>query len=298
MITTEEPTIGQAPTDVKEAADEDLRCWSVTTIIDVLAKPALLHWSAEMAATAAVSQRTTWSSMEQESGTEEAVRWLTNARFRAPKNELSGADFGTALHKLCEQYALTGKRPEITAATFKADLEKAQACFERFDEWLQQFQPSYQATEVTVYSPSFGYAGTCDGFFTIDGVRLILDYKSSKKSYYKKGDPTHPWPEVALQLAAYRYAEIAAVWRARRFEHFRRRYYLLAQAERDQAAPVPEVDGGVCIHIAPEHCVAYPVRCDEQVYEAFLYCLEVARYQFEMAKRVIGDALTFPEPTS
>jgi hypothetical protein len=61
-----------------------------------------------------------------------------------------------------------------------------------------------------------------------------------------------------LQLAAYRHAEFAAVWRARRFEQYSRRYYLLNPEERAMALPMPKTDGGLVIHITPEHCDVYP----------------------------------------
>ena len=71
----------------------------------------------------------------------------------------------------------------------------------------------------------------------------------------------------------------------------RRRYYLLGPQERELAVPVPPVDGGVVIHITPEHCIAYPVKCDVEVHEAFLYVLEAARWLFEVSKHVIGEPL-------
>ena len=119
-------------------------------------------------------------------------------------------------------------------------------------------------------------------------MRFIADYKTSKKSTDAKGKATGPYPEVALQLAAYRYAEMAAVWRPRRMEQFRRRYYLLGEAEKAMAVPVPEVDAGLVIHITPEHCDAYPVDCDQSVHRAFLFVLEAARWQFQTSKTVIG----------
>jgi hypothetical protein len=159
---------------------------------------------------------------------------------------------------------------------------------DRFDHWLQRFTPAYQATEVVVYHPTYGYAGQADGFLTVDGVRLIIDYKTSRDGYDAKGNPKTPYPEAALQLAAYRYAEGAAVWRPRRIEQFRRRYYLLSDAERDRAVPVPEVDGGAVIHITPDHCELFPVRCDQQVHEAFLYVQEASRWVNGLSKNVIG----------
>jgi hypothetical protein len=81
------------------------------------------------------------------------------------------------------------------------------------------------------------------------------------------------------------------VWRPRRFEKFRRRYYLLSAAERELAVPVPEVDTGLVIQLSPESCESYPIRCDGEVHTAFLYVLEAFRWMNETSKTVMSDAL-------
>lgn len=287
------PLHGAEPIDTKKAEPDDLRHWSVTTIIGVLDKPALTYWAANKTAEAAVEDLELVGRMASKNPTE-AVKWLAGARFRTPKGQRTAADLGTAVHAACEEYALTGVKPQQgdklgNGEIFDAEL---QPFLDQFDRWLQIWTPSYQAAEVTVYSPTYGIAGTCDGFLTIDGVPLIIDYKTSRESFDSKGNPKTVYPEIGLQLAAYRHAELAAVWRPRRFEQFRRRYYLLSEAERAQAVPVPEVDGGLGIMITPEHCTAYPVRCDADVYERFLYVLEAARFSIELAPTIVGNPLT------
>ena len=273
-------TLGQTPLEGQKPADDDERMWSVTTIIGALDKPALLYWAAEQTATCAVDQLDTVRAMVKDGDRADTIKWLRDARFRRPKGERTAAELGTAVHEACEQFALTGTRPEVDpdVAPF----------LDQFDRWCQKFSPTYEAAEVTVYSPRYGYAGTCDAFLSVDGVRFIVDYKTSKKSYDARGKATGPYPEVALQLAAYRHAELAAVWRPRRMEQFRRRYYLLGEAEKAMAVTVPEVDTGLVIHITPEHCDAYPVDCDASVHRSFLYVLEAARWQFQTSKTVIG----------
>lgn len=145
---------------------------------------------------------------------------------------------------------------------------------------------------MTVYSPDYGYAGTLDAIFTIDGVRFIVDFKTSRKSFDNRGKPTTPYPEqVGLQLAAYRYADYAATWRPRRYEHMRRRYYLLGVDERETAVSVPEVDTGLVLHLTPEHCEAFPINCDEKAHEAFLFTLECYRWVNSTSKTIMGPPL-------
>jgi hypothetical protein len=281
------PTELLTPVDVTAPLPDDERLWSVTTIINALDRPALLYWAAEQAAEAAIAVARSLPARVDEEGREAVVKWLRDARFRRPKGLRSATELGTAVHDACELYALTGRAPEVD--------DEVRPYLQQFDRWCQKFQPSYEAVEMTVFSPTYGYAGTLDAIMrigSVDGrVRVIGDYKSSRKSYDDKGNPSGPYSEVALQLGAYRGAELAAVWRPRRVEQMCRRYYLLSPEERQLAVPMPEVEGGVVIHITPEHCIAYPVRCDRPVHEAFLYVVEAARWLFEMSKHVIGEPL-------
>lgn len=273
--------------EIDKPEPDDLRFWSITTIIGVLDKPALLYWAAEQTAEAAVSIAATLAGRIQEDGRENVVKWLRDARFRQVRGQRTATDLGIAVHALLEEYALTGVLPEGD--------EETRPFLEQFDRWAQKWQPKYKAAELTVYSPTYGYAGTADGIMEIGGMTVNFDYKTSRKSFDNKGKPSTPYPEVGLQIAAARYAELAATWRPRKFEQYRRRYYALGAGEQEAAVPVPEVDGGIVIHITPDHCDAYPVRCDEDVYTAFLYVVEAARYQFEMSKTIIGAPLTHPE---
>ena len=285
--------LGQPAIEDATPNDADLHLWSVTTIIGALDKPALLYWTGEQTALAAIHSTATWQGMladddpscdHTDAATCPAVKWLRDARFRRPKGMRTATELGELVHAACEEYALTGKRPKV-------DVEVA-PFLDAFDAWLDRFSPSYQATEVAVYHPDFGYAGTTDAFLTIDGVRYIADYKSTRKPVDAQGKPTTPYPEqVGLQLAAYRWAKYAAVWRPRRLEKFRRRYYLLGPDEQAMAQPVPEVDTGLVIHITPESCEAYPIVCDEDVFEAYLAVQDAARWLFQTSKNVMSDPL-------
>lgn len=306
MGETRETQLGQAAEDVTKPDTGDLTLWSVTTIIGCLDKPALLYWAAQQTADAAIDNLATWQAMLTERGRAEASKWLRDARQRPRKDQLSAANLGTCAHSMCETYALTGVRPtrddvrnivtragpELADDAINTETSVLGQMLNQFDTWLNQFQPSYQATEVCVYHPTYGYAGQADAFLTIDSTKFLADIKTSRDTYDSRGQLRTPYPEsVALQLAAYRHTEMAAVWRPRRFEQFKRRYYLLSEQERATAVPVPEVDTGLVIKLSPESCEAYPVRCDQEVFEAFLYVQEAFRWVTEVSKTVMGQPL-------
>jgi hypothetical protein len=292
-MTQTETHIEQPPIDITGPATDDLQLFSVTTIIGILEKRGLLYWSAELAAEAAIDSEQTWKAMLAERGRPEAVTWIRDAFNRRPKTALAAADLGTTVHKCCEYQALSGQQPtpdfiadqvrKHGTATTDVDAETAvvEAMMEQYDNWCQQFQPEYLAAEMTVYNPSFGFAGTLDAVTVIDGVRFITDTKTSREAYDKKGQPRGPYPrENGLQLAAYRYAEFAAAWRPRRFEKNFRRYYALGPTELESGGivKVPEVDTGLVVFITPEFCHAYPTQCGEEAFRAFGHCLEMFRW--------------------
>lgn len=287
------PGLGQAAIENAQPEPDDLQLWSVTTIIDTLDKPALMYWAAEQSALAAIHSEATWKGMVVDDDPDcrhvdakscQAVKYLRDARFRKPKGLRTATELGELVHKACEDYALTGTKPEVDA--------EVEPFLDAFDGWLDRFGPSYQATEVAVFHPELGYAGTTDAFLTIDGVRYLADYKSTRSVVDAQGHPTKPYPEqVGLQIAAYRHARYAAVWRPRRAERFRRRYYLLGPDEQAMAVPVPEVDTGLVIHITPESCEAYPIACDETVFEAYLAVQDAARWVQQTSRTVMSAPL-------
>ncbi len=298
-------TLGAGATDVMKPEDGDTELYSVTTIIGALDKGGGLQgWAAKRTAQAAVASLATLAQRVDNEGATEVVKWLAGARFRPQLDRLTDTALGALCHDACEQYALTGVRPDLEQLHtmvrnagpdgFEGVASEAAVLatmLDRFDEWLSRFQPAYTATEVVVYNLTYGYAGQADAFANVAGLHCLIDYKTSREPRDTKGNLKRPYPEAALQLAAYRNAEYAAVWRARRTERYRRRVYLLSDAERDQAVPVPATDAGLVVHITPEACEAFPMRTDARVFEAFLYTQEAARWAYDLAPEVVGMPL-------
>ena len=272
---------------VDKPAPEDKRLWSVTTILKALSNGGLEYWQREEVAKYFVSIAKSLPQRIQEDGEAEVIKAGVNAPYRKPKGERSSAQLGTDFHAIAEHVAVYGTWPEYD--------EELRPLVEQYDRWLQRAQPEFLAAEMPVYDTRYSYAGTLDGMAVIGGAKFIIDYKTSKKSFDKQGRPTHPYPEAGAQLAAYRYAEWAVPLPPRRFEQFRRRYYLFGEPEKDHALPVPPVEMGLVIHVTPEHCNAHIMRCDREIHECFLYIMEAARWQQDVSKTVVGEILQLPE---
>lgn len=240
--------------------------WSVTTIISGgLPKPALLPWGIKSTAEAAVRYRKTLFAMTGEcerngactpddwcTVCDAAVRWLKSQPYQQRDK---AADLGTKIHEAAEAYKLGKPMPP-----WPDDIAPSMAQFEKF---LLAFAPTFEQVEQTVYHRGQRYAGTLDAILTLsDGRRVIVDYKTGKAVY----------PEVGLQLAAYRYAE----------------YMRLPD---NTESPVPPVDSAAVLHLLPGSWQFIDVRADQEVFTAFLYCRETFRFMEELSKTVIGEAL-------
>lgn len=301
------PAIGGTVDGARREAN-DTEMWSVTTIIGCLDKPALVPWAVNETAAKVVTTLDIIRRRLENEGQESAIEYVKGLRWHTG-GLLSASQLGTLAHHLFDQWALseTGTRPRVEpemhpdrATKGKVldpqDIRDLNLMLDQFGRFLDEFQPSYQSTEVVVYDDQYEYAGQADAFLTIEGTPLICDYKTSRASYTGAGKERAPYPEVGLQLAAYRFAPLAAVWRARRYENQRRRYYLLSDTEKSAAVPVPEVDGGIAIHVSPHRYAVHPIRCDKSVHDQFLYVQEAARWSFETSKHVVGNPMMPPYP--
>lgn len=239
--------------------------YSVTTIIGGgIPKPALLPWGIKMVAEGAVDAvENGYLADMVEQDRDGAIRFLKGLPYA--KRD-AAADLGTLVHQWIEAYSLKRPmpKPPLPVAPY----------LRSFEAFLDDFKPSFTATEASVYSRSQRYAGTLDSICTLklplheSEQRFILDAKTGKGVY----------PEVGLQLAAYRNAEFIAL-------------------PDGSEAPMPEVDGGLCLHLTDHGYKLIQVRTDDEVFRAFLYAREVFRFCTDTAKSVLGlEYGTLAEP--
>jgi hypothetical protein len=166
----------------------------VTTITDVLDKPALTYWKREQVAVAAIEHADRLLEDRIAGNAEAAVAFLLKARDPGT----DGRDRGTRLHAAIESilsHETVTSQPEDVPA-----IEGARA-------WLNQqaTQHGLQVLEVESYmlNPELGYAGTVDLIAELDGETWLLDWKTGKTVADRSGKV---YREMKLQLAAYSHA--------------------------------------------------------------------------------------------
>jgi hypothetical protein len=258
-----------------------LKLMSVTTILKVAfgTSDPLVNWIAKAVAEASIDSRATVETMLANEGREAAIRWVTQRRFERSSRAM---ERGSALHAVFEAYALGKEPPPVE--------EPERPYVEQFLGWLDRFRPEFVMAEAPVYNVVEQYAGTLDGVMKLAGIPLLFDYKTTE--HPPGGDKSRPpFPEVALQLVAYRRATEVGVHSEQRYSGGRR-YYLYDPSAKHE--PMPEVEGALCIVVSPFDCEAYPIVTDDTVWRFFKVAREAARWQLSTSQGVIRPPLVAP----
>ena len=136
---------------------------SVTTILGILNKPALLNWA--------------WKC------------GLDGEDYKKIRDKAAG--IGTIAHEMVEKYLL--KEPFDPSEYSQADLEKAEKAFSAFLDWEKAYKIVPEIVEGTIVSEQYKVGGTCDLVANTENGLILVDLKTSSGIY----------PEMRLQVAAY-----------------------------------------------------------------------------------------------
>lgn len=121
--------------------------------------------------------------------------WLKRAGEDADEIRDEAGRKGSAVHQLCEDFD-SGLECHIHNEFGNAQYKEIEwAMFERYVEFRTKFPYELVANELHYISPAFGFAGTLDRVFRVDGKLVLVDIKTSNALH------NHFW----LQLAAYKY---------------------------------------------------------------------------------------------
>ena len=131
---------------------------SVTTILGIKDKPALVGWAKRETAACAVRNLDVLERMVRSGGPQAAVDWLKRIPDYARD---ASADLGSAVHAAAE--AIARGEPVAVAGEVRPFI----AAYRR--DFLEAFQPRFIAVEAMVCSERYEYGGTADAFAEIDG---------------------------------------------------------------------------------------------------------------------------------
>ena len=227
---------------------------SVTSITGCLPKKALQFWSAKMVAQCAVEEFGTLASMVSTGNPTGAIDYLKRAPGRS-----SGvaAKTGSDVHLLCERIG-RGEDPRV-----HPDLV---GFTDNYRKFIREFEVKFLEVEVTAWSDTHGYAGTLDSIVMLDDEVVILDIKTGASGI---------WPDVALQLCAYARADCLL-------------------APNGERRPLPQIDAAAALHLRPDGYSLIPIRIGDDVFDTFLALKEIASWEREVSKTVIGKSPVTP----
>lgn len=155
---------------------------SVTTILSVLNKPALINWAANQAVDYVAAGLKPGVSYD-----EVQLQQLFNAARKAHAiRKQDTADIGSMVHDWIERY-INGEKPEMPIN------EQLKKSVENFLDWQKKNKVEFLLSEQPVFSKEHKYCGTLDFVAKIEGELFLGDIKTSSAIY----------DEYFLQLAAY-----------------------------------------------------------------------------------------------
>ena len=159
---------------------------SVTTILSIINKPALIAWAANMAADSfkeAMKAGVAYDELQ-------INEIYTNAKAAHRKKKTDAGDVGTFIHKYIEDY-IKGKNPPPPVN------DQLRESTEQFLKWQKDHEVKFLSSEQVVYSKQHQYCGTLDFICRYEDKLILGDAKTSNSG---------PYPEWWLQTAAYRHA--------------------------------------------------------------------------------------------
>lgn len=172
---------------------EDKPLYGITSVLGVIAKPALIQWAAKMAGEY-IEQNCIF---EQQRGDYYLVSPadLKEAVAAHRKKKEGAADVGTVAHKMVELFVNGNLNPTIEEALngcledgkkYKLTPEeesKVNVMFTNFKNWANDNQVKFIASEQKICSPTHWIAGTCDLIFEMKGKKYVGDVKTYSGIY-------------------------------------------------------------------------------------------------------------------
>jgi hypothetical protein len=162
---------------------------SVTTILSVIAKPALTMWAAKQAGEYIRESLFPGDTMDELS----IQRLAKEAVYAHRKKAEEAASIGTIVHKHAEGFIEAYMNRRLYQHNITQN--SVQKGYQAFLDWFYKSKVEPLHTEYRIFNKDLWYAGTVDLICRIGDELCIVDYKTSTGIY----------PEYYLQLAAYQH---------------------------------------------------------------------------------------------
>jgi hypothetical protein len=220
---------------------------SVTTVLKVVGnKENLIKWAAQTAAEHALRELPALVRRSRTEARDVLVEEVAGRPF-AVRDDAAKA--GSKAHALAEAHVLG---QPYTKPESDSDEDRT---LRNFLQWMDDWDPQFEATEAVVANRTYGYAGTLDALVRLpslnEGALHVLDYKTGR---------TGPWPDWALQLVAYQHAE--ELW-----------------LPDGTSVPMPPSDGVLVLRLRPDGYALHELVAEHAaIFDAFTSALVLADF--------------------
>jgi len=157
-------TIAKTKAHQKYFTDDGVQVPGVTTVLQILNKPALVKWANNL-----------------------GLQGIDSTKYRDKM-----ADIGTLAHLMILNY-FKGIKSDYSDYS-KDDIDKAENCLISFYNWIGENDVKPIDVEVQLVSNLYRYGGTVDLYCWLNGTPALVDFKTSKAIY----------DEMFIQVAAYK----------------------------------------------------------------------------------------------
>ncbi|WP_103529502.1 hypothetical protein [Streptomyces sp. SM12] len=236
-----------------DPTDPNTKVPGVTSILNMLPKDFLGPWNGKMSAEFTADNIGPIVGLLVSGQRQAAIDMIKGAARRFTKD---AADLGSDAHDLFERLARGESIPENRV---HADLRPFRT---HFLEFLDVAQPEFLHIEETVWSDTYGYAGSFDSIARIDGETVIVDFKTTRSGVHA---------QTALQNIAYARADRIII------------------AATGESIPLPEIDASAVLHVRPEGWKMHPLSFEDADFDYFLGLRETFDWDSDRSKRVIGN---------
>jgi hypothetical protein len=232
---------------------------SVTTILGIMDKPAVVTWKAKETARAILTAPDEYIVAADDptyaSGLEDRINAAVKA---ADKARDTAASLGSSVHLLADIEGMPLGASEKAQKGFQVS-DDTIPYLEAYRHFLARYSGSNIVSSEHVVWSANGYAGTYDLIMLIDGELWLIDIKTSK-GYY---------PEYGLQLAGYRWADSIIL------------------PGDPNPYPMPTIQRTGVLHLRPDlyldtgwRLIEYPITWEKD-YVAFLAAVELHKWKAE-----------------
>jgi hypothetical protein len=217
---------------------------SVTTVMRYLPQQ---HWKVDWALRMAAQHATAnWLRLSKEPHSVRLQEMMAAHETYAQER----ADVGDIVHDLVEAWSIGTPYPDPP--------KNVNGYINQFIDFLTTERPEFIENEVTLWSRTYGYAGTADFIVKIGGRTLLADLKTGKNLH----------DEIGLQLSALSEAN-----------------FILRVDGTEEAIPV--IDGLAGLHLRPRSWKLVEISYARECFECFLHAKGVMEWMEEIAPNIL-----------